>query len=114
MKKISETTRQYAENCYKFAVSVMEVCRYEDALLELNKAIRMVPGNAKYRYQAGIALQESGKPRNAIMQIKKAVKLEPNNVLYRRELSRLLRLAGHYKAARKQREIADTLHSQRL
>lgn len=113
MKKISETTRQYAENCYKFAVSVMEVCRYEDALLELNKAIRMVPGNAKYRYQAGIALQESGEIWKALMQMRKAVKLEPNNALYRRELSRLLRLAGHYKAARKQREIADTLHSER-
>lgn len=101
--------KSQAERCYDFAVSLVDVWRYDEAIDELKKSINLEPHNAKYRYKTGVILDKMGLPKKAISQLKKAVKLEPNNSLYHHTLGKLLQETGNHKAALAQKKIVEEL-----
>ena len=73
--------------------------RWEEALGELNRAVRADPRNAEAHYLRGIVLNRMGRVTEAIEELEGAVNLEPNRVEAYLQLARLYEQKGMYDQA---------------
>lgn len=101
--------KSQAERCYDFAVSLQKVWRYDEAIKELKKSMKMEPKNAKYHYRTGLIYRDMGLLKKALSQMKKAVKLDPNNAIYHHDFAELLKEAGKDRASDAEKEVAHRL-----
>ncbi|MEV4672479.1 MULTISPECIES: tetratricopeptide repeat protein [Actinomadura] len=74
------------------AVSAIGSGRFEDALRDLDEAIRLRPAYATAHHWRGIALTDSGRPAEALAAFEEAIRLNPSDVPSRFEKARALSL----------------------
>ncbi len=80
IKKIRfKTADKAAANSYNnLGVTYGRLGRYDDAVLALQKAIRLNPQHAEYHFQLGMIFVQKKEYGNAIAAFKEAIRLDPN------------------------------------
>ncbi len=73
--------------------------RYDEALIEKQKAVALEPDNARYRNSLGVTLHALKRYDEALIKTKKAVALEPDNARYRNSLGVTLHALKRYDEA---------------
>ncbi|QTE74259.1 tetratricopeptide repeat protein [Clostridiales bacterium FE2010] len=77
--KLDPDNAQYHDS---LSVSLHAKARYEEALLETQKAIELDPNNAKYHHSLSITLHAMKRYEEALQQNCKAIELDPDNASY--------------------------------
>jgi tetratricopeptide (TPR) repeat protein/ssDNA-binding Zn-finger/Zn-ribbon topoisomerase 1 len=77
-----------------FARFLIRQKRYEEGLVELKKAARLLPLNARTQYFLGVALNSMGQPAEGLGYLKAAHQVEPNNPEYLVGIATVARDAG--------------------
>lgn len=73
--------------------------RYDEGLVELKEAARLLPRDARIQYFLGVAYNSLGRFEDALGPLKKAVELEPNNTEYLAGLATICRDASRIEEA---------------
>jgi len=71
-----------SKQIYRMALIYVLESEFEEAIVELDKAIELDPNNPSYHYNKGRILDELGRYEDAIEEFDKAIELNPNNSLY--------------------------------
>ena len=56
--------------------------KYEEAINDYDKAIKLEPNNSYFYYKKGLAYEKIGKYEEAVNNYNKAIKLEPDDVSF--------------------------------
>jgi tetratricopeptide (TPR) repeat protein len=76
----------YANSYSTYGGIYGNIGKYDKAIIELQKAIKLDPKSSNAHYNLGIAYKMIGKTNEAIKEFKKAIELDPNNISARQAL----------------------------
>lgn len=89
-----EECRRDARALYELAVEKLRRNHIDDALRDLDRAIRLVPKQPLYVSQYGVGLAQRGDLDQAIDLCERAAKADPRNALVLVNLGRVYRIVG--------------------
>jgi tetratricopeptide (TPR) repeat protein len=87
------------------AVCLTEVGRFEEAVVQLKKAVGLAPQNAEYNYNLGHILGLAGRYQEAVPYFESALKFDPNNTKAYKMLGITNALTGRKEEAKKYFQI---------
>ncbi len=90
-------------------ITLLAMNRYEEALLEMQKAIELEPNNARYHDNLSTTLHMMKHYEEALQEEQKAVDLEPDNARYHDSLGITLHAMKCYEDARLEKQKATEL-----
>lgn len=79
--KLTPAQEKVAEATFNAGIALMEKEKFKEALVELQKVLKLDPMNPNVLWNAGLSAQLSGNPKLAVAYFERNFKLEPRNGL---------------------------------
>ena len=78
--------KKSSEEYYNQAQEYYESAKYDEALMECNKAIELTPDDGESHNLRGLIFEEKGLLNEAIQEFREAIRLDPSNKIFKENL----------------------------